>query len=64
VQLLAPGLHAIDVVSGGGGGAPSLAAAGDPSLADRVGKLESEVAALRDSLRRLSQALGEADPTS
>jgi uncharacterized protein YceH (UPF0502 family) len=63
VQLLAPGLHAIDVVSGGGG-APALAAAGDPSLADRVTKLESEVAALRESLRRLSQALGEADSTS
>ncbi len=61
VQLLAPGLHAFDAV----GSAPAAAApSGDPSLVDRVAKLETEVAALRDSLRRLSQALGEGDSSA
>ena len=59
MQLLAPGLHAIDSATTP---APSVAAStNDPSLTDRVAKLEAEVTTLRESLRRLSAALGEAD---
>ena len=66
VQLLCPDLHPLDaplaeagpeVARGVAPSAPTAA-----SLAQRVEKLEGEVAALRSALRRLAESLGESDP--
>jgi len=46
---------------GGTGRLTAASAAGGP-LSERVGKLESQVAGLRDAVRKLAAALGEADP--
>jgi uncharacterized protein YceH (UPF0502 family) len=68
-QLLCPDLHPLEVAAGGGAasdetGAPveSRAPAAGAGLADRVVRLESEVARLRAALTRLATSLGEADP--
>ena len=57
VQLLCADLHVIDnsVVTP----TPSIEASADPTLVDRVTKLEVEVQTLREGLLRLSKALGE-----
>jgi uncharacterized protein YceH (UPF0502 family) len=60
VQLLCPGLHAVDAPP-----AVSTAMAAAPtgvSLTDRVTRLETEVAELRAALNRLATALGESAP--
>jgi uncharacterized protein YceH (UPF0502 family) len=54
VQLLCPELHPLQSAAT----TPTATAPADPSLADRVAKLESEVIALREGLQRLSEALG------
>jgi uncharacterized protein YceH (UPF0502 family) len=61
VQLLCPDLHPIESAAPpSGAGAPSMAA--QSSLGDRVHALETEVATLREALRRLAQSIGEPDP--
>jgi uncharacterized protein YceH (UPF0502 family) len=72
-QLLSPDAHPIDATgpTAGGGGADTATAGGrvevvetaaDPSLADRVTRLEAEVDVLRAALRQLAQAVGADDP--
>jgi uncharacterized protein YceH (UPF0502 family) len=61
-QLLCPGLHPTEATVATAGAVPASPAAtapADPSLTDRVSKLEGEVAELRAALQRLSAALGE-----
>ena len=62
VQLLCPDLHPLDAPVAAAG--PAVGAAPTPAtgLAARVEALESEVATLRDALRRLAAAVGESDP--
>lgn len=60
-QLLCPDLHPAD--------APSPVSSAEPSatpgsLQQRVEALEGEVASLKETIRRLATALGEADPFS
>ncbi|HMN39444.1 MAG TPA: DUF480 domain-containing protein [Phycisphaerales bacterium] len=64
VQLLCPGLHPIGASTEPASGAPSEQAprSADPSLADRVRVLETEVDRLRTGLRQLAERVGEADP--
>jgi uncharacterized protein YceH (UPF0502 family) len=60
-QLLCPELHSIEGRPESGAPAgPATPSA--PGLADRVAKLESEVAHLREVVRKLAAALGETDP--
>jgi uncharacterized protein YceH (UPF0502 family) len=61
VQLLCPELFPIDVSSVSQANAEP-ASASSPSLSNRVQMLETEVANLRDALRRLAQSIGEPDP--
>ncbi|HSZ56220.1 MAG TPA: DUF480 domain-containing protein [Tepidisphaeraceae bacterium] len=61
VQLLCPELHPIDVSSVSQANTEP-ASASSPSLSNRVQMLETEVANLRDALRRLAQSIGEPDP--
>jgi uncharacterized protein YceH (UPF0502 family) len=56
VQLLCPDLHRIDATSAP---APTAPIASSSGLAERVERLEAEVAALRQIVTRLSEALGE-----
>jgi len=60
-QLLCPDLHPVDSPA-----TSSIAASspihGGGSLAERVERLETEVAALKDALRRLARSIGEPDP--
>jgi len=68
-QLLCPNLHPVDAApaapppaaaDGGRAGEPPPATPpGEPELASRVTRLEREVASLRQSIERLSEALGE-----
>ncbi len=58
VQLLCPDLHALDVAAASPV-APSSAAPATSPLADRLSRLEAEVAELREALGRLRQSLGE-----
>ena len=64
VQLLCPDLHPIDAPAGGHVAPPPVGASSPPAtgLAARVEALESEVATLREALRRLAAAVGESDP--
>ena len=55
VQLLCPGLHAIDAASTSTSAAPSAAA--DPSISERVAALEMEVTALREQVRKICEGL-------
>jgi uncharacterized protein YceH (UPF0502 family) len=57
VQLLAPDAHAV-TESADAPAAPAPAAS-SPGLADRVARLESEVATLRATVEKLAAALGE-----
>jgi uncharacterized protein YceH (UPF0502 family) len=65
VQLLSPGLHPID--GGAVAASATVAAAGggraDPSLGERVTRLEVEVAELRATVRQLTEALGVSGPS-
>jgi uncharacterized protein YceH (UPF0502 family) len=61
VQLLCPDLHPLDAPAIASAAAPSVrpaASAADPTLADRVARLETEVADLRGSLQQLLEQLG------
>ena len=60
MQLLCPELHALESP----GESPSTLSTrpSEPGLGDRVTQLESEVARLRDIIRKLAASLGEADP--
>ncbi|HEX4794081.1 MAG TPA: YceH family protein [Humisphaera sp.] len=63
MQLLAPDAHPISVTeqsAGGSGVAPAYVA--PTPLASRVTALEAEVSLLRETIRKLAQSLGEADP--
>jgi len=67
-QVLCPDLHPLDVPvearvapRAAGHGTPA-ASPSDRSLADRVKRLEAQVQALHDALRRLAQSVGETDP--
>jgi hypothetical protein len=42
-------------------GRPAVSTVNDPELERRVEHLESEVAQLRDSLKRIAESLGESD---
>jgi uncharacterized protein YceH (UPF0502 family) len=65
VQLLCPDLHPLDATPVGVAVSPTGATpaqtrvSDDPSLADRVTKLEAEVTSLRVSLQKLASSLGE-----
>ena len=63
VQLLAPDAHEVDIAPAAcapaEAGAPAKVTATSGGLADRVAKLEAEVAQLRESLNRLAASLGE-----
>jgi hypothetical protein len=59
-QLLCPDLHPLDGVAESTSAEVPMSGA---SLAQRVANLETEVAQLKDVVRRLSVALGEPDPT-
>jgi uncharacterized protein YceH (UPF0502 family) len=61
VQLLSLSLHPNEAAASEGS-TDSSPAPGDTSLATRVDQLESEVATLKDALRRLAASVGEADP--
>ena len=67
-QLLCPELHPVagpEAAGAAPGGAPAGGGgAGGGPLAERVARLEADVASLRDALRRLAEAVGEADPTA
>lgn len=59
-QLLCPDAHPLhETASGVEGVAPALTPAAAPSLAERVARLETQVGALQQQLRRLADALGE-----
>jgi len=62
MQLLAPDAHPISAteLSGGGSGAAPYVA--PTPLTSRVSALEAEVSVLRETIRKLAQSLGEADP--
>jgi uncharacterized protein YceH (UPF0502 family) len=67
MQLLCPELHPVEALAasapvpvGSVSRAPTQSS--DPSLADRVVALESEVRTLREALSRLAQSIGEPDP--
>jgi uncharacterized protein YceH (UPF0502 family) len=67
LQLLCPDLHdagETDSESRPVGSSTAPTATSHNSVPDRVAKLESEVAELREALRRLAQSVGEADPLS
>jgi uncharacterized protein YceH (UPF0502 family) len=59
VQLLCPDLHDVEFSSESPAAQPMPSASS--GLADRVGKLESEVSMLRGILRRLATSLGDQD---
>jgi len=60
VQLLCPELHPIESqTTGVAAQASPHHPSGGPAMAERVTQLESEVATLRDVVRRLAYALGE-----
>jgi uncharacterized protein YceH (UPF0502 family) len=60
VQLLCPDLHPIDATTASASPAPSgSGAATSSSLAQRVEKLEADVTALRQTVNKLAEALGE-----
>jgi uncharacterized protein YceH (UPF0502 family) len=61
VQLLSPDLHPADAPASEAASHAAPSSNG-PSLASRVDELESEVARLKDALRKLASAVGEADP--
>jgi uncharacterized protein YceH (UPF0502 family) len=58
VQLLCPDLHPLEAAASLQPVLPP-SAAGDPSLTDRVARLESEVSTLKAAIRHLAEALGE-----
>jgi uncharacterized protein YceH (UPF0502 family) len=61
-QLLCPDLHPIEATSEARptGSAPASPAAG--GLADRVVRLETELATVRAALQKLARSIGEPDP--
>ena len=62
VQLLCPDLHRLDGPAASPVAAPATSPSGgdgSPDLADRVARLEGEVASLRQLVTRLAEALGE-----
>lgn len=59
VQLLCPDLHVTD--NAAVSAMPSVEVSVDPTLSDRVTKLEADVQTLREGLLRLSRALGEGE---
>jgi uncharacterized protein len=61
VQLLCPDLHRVDVASSpaGAGATLPMKTGATNELAERVEKLEAEVASLRQLVTRLAEALGE-----
>jgi uncharacterized protein YceH (UPF0502 family) len=61
VQLLCPDLHRVDVASSpaAGGATLPMKTGATNELAERVEKLETEVASLRQLVTRLAEALGE-----
>jgi uncharacterized protein YceH (UPF0502 family) len=69
VQMLCPNLHPLDApspvalpqTSAMSLGRPAVSTVNDPELERRVEHLESEVAQLRDSLKRIAESLGESD---
>ncbi|HSV16143.1 MAG TPA: DUF480 domain-containing protein [Tepidisphaeraceae bacterium] len=61
VQLLCPDLHPLDAPAAATAtptSAPAVTRGGDPTLSDRVARLEAEVAELRGSLQQLMEQLG------
>jgi uncharacterized protein YceH (UPF0502 family) len=65
VQLLAPDAHPVaESAATGASGAVSVTSAspGAIGIGERVTALEAEVASLREAVRRLAAAVGEADP--
>ena len=59
VQLLCPELHPIDASAARAPAPSSQTASSSSSLAERVDRLEAEVAALRQTVMKLAEALGE-----
>jgi uncharacterized protein YceH (UPF0502 family) len=62
-QLLCPDLHPLDAAPAISASSSPGEAAGAPPLTQRVEQLEADVAQLKDAVRRLAAAMGEADPT-
>lgn len=72
MQLLCPNLHPLDAPAipagkpdaehAAGRVGSSIASAQAPGHAERIAALESEVASLRNALRRLAHSVGEPDP--
>jgi uncharacterized protein YceH (UPF0502 family) len=61
-QLLRPDLHPIESAASTSGAAEAVPLGSQPSLNNRVQALETELATLREALRRLAQSIGEPDP--
>jgi uncharacterized protein YceH (UPF0502 family) len=59
-QLLCPDLHPLEAPAHSPGGAG--AEAGDPGAAERISRLEEQVAALRRAIRDLAELAGVPDP--
>lgn len=62
MQLLCPDLHSIDAPAAGES-TVTAPRSSSSELTQRVESLESQVAELKDALRRLATAVGEPDPT-
>jgi uncharacterized protein YceH (UPF0502 family) len=62
-QLLCPDLHPLDVSTASSAPVATVDSSPATSLAQRVDRLESEVADLKEALRKLAVAVGESDPT-
>ncbi|HEX2971756.1 MAG TPA: DUF480 domain-containing protein [Tepidisphaeraceae bacterium] len=60
VQLLCPDAHPLEAMPTSAEATAS--SSGSHSLSERVEQLEAEVTVLRDAVRKLATALGEADP--
>ena len=61
VQLLCPDAHPIDALAEA---AAAVASGGGPTSAQRIETLEKQVGMLREAVRKLAGAMGEADPTA
>ena len=59
VQLLCPEAHPLETSNNGASTTTALPAG---SLSDRVGQLETELATVREAIKRIALSLGEPDP--